>query len=93
MTPTSGPGRAGDVVERPRITPKQRHILTRIADGWFLTSDGIATCWIQSSDSPVFTTEDVPMHTAERLVLRNLVHPCGYLLPDGWKAIGRDPRP
>lgn len=78
---------------RPRITLKQRRILERIADGWFLTSDGIATCWLQSSPDPVHTTEDVPTYTAERLVLRNLVHPCGYLLPDGWAAIGREPRP
>jgi hypothetical protein len=77
---------------KPRITPKQRHILERIADGWFLTSDGVETCWIQSSRGPVYTTEDVPTHTAERLVLRKLVHSCGYLLPDGWAAIGRELR-
>ena len=80
-------------MSRPRITSTQRHILTRIADGWFLTADGIATCWLQSSDSPVHTTEDVSMYTAERLVLRHLVHPAGYLLPDGWAAIGRKPAP
>ena len=74
---------------RPRVSKLQRRILIRIADGWFLTSDGVATCWLQSSDGPVFTTEDVSMLTAERLVLRNLVHPAGHLLPDGWLAIGR----
>lgn len=74
---------------RPRIAPNQRRILERIADGWFLTSDGIGTCWIQSSDAPVHTTEDVPNHTAERLVLRNLVDWRGQLSVNGWVAIGR----
>jgi hypothetical protein len=78
---------------RPRISKRQREILNKIADGWFLTSDGVATCWLQSSHSPVFTTEDVSNHTAERLVLRNLVHPYGHLLSDGWAAIGRSPQP
>lgn len=81
----------GTGMTRPRVSRLQRHILERIADGWRLTSDGIATCWLDSApDCPVSTTEEVSMFTAERLVLRHLVHPAGYLLPDGWRAIGRE---
>lgn len=80
-------------MKRPRVSKLQRHILQRIADGWFLDADGVATCWLRSSPSPVFTIEDVAMYTAERLVLRKLVHPAGHLLPDGWRALGLEPTP
>lgn len=76
---------------RERLSRRQRDVLTRIADGMRLLAAPDMTCWLYDVSNPdVYEpVEQVSTYTAERLVIRNLVHPYGHLKPAGWDALGR----
>lgn len=73
-----------------RLTRRQRDILNKIANGMRLLAAPDMTCWLHTeSDGTYREVERVSNKMAERLVIRNLVHPYGHLKPAGWDALGR----
>ena len=76
---------------RERLSRRQRDILTKIANGMRLLVAPDMTCWLYDVSNPLNyePVERVSNKMADRLVIRNLVHPYGHLKTAGWEALGR----